>query len=402
MHRRLLSLALGLTACAGSTPHHDEKPVRPLEVRAPEEAQTIALLREGRFSDAEQAATMIVTQHPDAAEARAVRAIARYKAAMHQLTIDVRTIAIAAAVARTINQPYLRSSFSTAEAELARVDDDLMNATDARDFTLELCIACWEVDWNQSGAVDDRDRALFEVEVDASDQPIPNGDPRRRPTFRFDFGDLYWARAMVAFQRAILDAVLARDLTELDVFANRRAPMPDRITIRVVDEARQKAGVERLKDALAFSRIEHTEYLAETDDDREWMPNPRQKNHPLPLPVDDALYENWRLILDDLDRLMKSDEGIDLSELAKLAQASSAADLHGFADVGRFIQEPRDIVLELKTNDSADFFRTALGDAYVEKMHPSPLPARLSRMKDEVDRGKESLERKLKYLLWMN
>ena len=31
-----------------------------------------------------------------------------------------------------------------------------------------------------------------------------------------------------------------------------------------------------------------TAYLAETDDDREWVPNPKQQSHPMPLPVDAA------------------------------------------------------------------------------------------------------------------
>lgn len=32
----------------------------------------------------------------------------------------------------------------------------------------------------------------------------------------------------------------------------------------------------------------------------------------------------------------------------------------------------------------------------------SPLLGRLQRMKGEIDRGHESLERKLRYLLWLN
>ena len=38
----------------------------------------------------------------------------------------------------------------------------------------------------------------------------------------------------------------------------------------------------------------------------------------------------------------------------------------------------------------------------VRKMTPSPLVRRLSRMKKEVEHGKESLERKIRYLLWVN
>jgi hypothetical protein len=39
---------------------------------------------------------------------------------------------------------------------------------------------------------------------------------------------------------------------------------------------------------------------------------------------------------------------------------------------------------------------------YRDKMKPSPLIGRLSRMKNEVEHGKESAERKLRYLFWLN
>ena len=46
--------------------------------------------------------------------------------------------------------------------------------------------------------------------------------------------------------------------------------------------------------------------------------------------------------------------------------------------------------------------RDIFGDKYVEDMTPTPLIKRLNRMKSEIDRGEESLERKLRYLLWLN
>ena len=46
--------------------------------------------------------------------------------------------------------------------------------------------------------------------------------------------------------------------------------------------------------------------------------------------------------------------------------------------------------------------RDLLGEGYVEQMRPSPLITRLMRMRDEIERGQESFERKLRYLLWLN
>jgi hypothetical protein len=43
-----------------------------------------------------------------------------------------------------------------------------------------------------------------------------------------------------------------------------------------------------------------------------------------------------------------------------------------------------------------------LDGAYVRDMPRSPLPARLAQMQREIERGAESMERKLHYLLWIN
>ncbi|HEX7507676.1 MAG TPA: hypothetical protein VF550_12935 [Polyangia bacterium] len=42
------------------------------------------------------------------------------------------------------------------------------------------------------------------------------------------------------------------------------------------------------------------------------------------------------------------------------------------------------------------------GGSYRSAMKASPLPGRFHRMKKEIDNGHESLERKLRYLLWLN
>jgi hypothetical protein len=46
--------------------------------------------------------------------------------------------------------------------------------------------------------------------------------------------------------------------------------------------------------------------------------------------------------------------------------------------------------------------RGLLGHGYRTKMKASPLPGRLHRMRGEIERGDESLGRKMRYLLWLN
>ena len=153
--------------------------------------------------------------------------------------------------------------------------------------------------------------------------------------------------------------------------------------------------------------------LEETDDDREWVPNPKQKQHPLPFPVDEALFETWAGVLGDVRALVQGKTGLALADLAELNEKRDPQERRakGFVDVGRMFDAPADIVAEegmgrgLKRGEAdalealaRDFF----GAAYKDSMPPSQLPQRLLRMKGELDRGEDRFERKLRYLLWLN
>jgi len=46
--------------------------------------------------------------------------------------------------------------------------------------------------------------------------------------------------------------------------------------------------------------------------------------------------------------------------------------------------------------------RGLLGNGYHPQMKPSPLVKRLDRMKQELDHGEDTFDRKLRYLLWLN
>lgn len=139
------------------------------------------------------------------------------------------------------------------------------------------------------------------------------------------------------------------------------------------------------------------------------MPSPRQKSHPLPLPVDAALYATWQGVIGDLQRLVRGEEGLSVAELAQLGDHRWKNPPRGFVDVGGLFSSPRDVVIDLdlleraeRSHDVEAALRRLLGAHYLEQMKPSPLPRRLERMKGEVDRGEESLERKLRYLFWIN
>ncbi|MBI5482509.1 MAG: hypothetical protein HY906_26875 [Deltaproteobacteria bacterium] len=397
----LLCLALPLAAC-GPTLAQRETAARP----------AIEALRAARFDDARTKAGEVLKADAANPYASLVDAVARYRNVMHDLMTDLPSILIGAVVGRGFNDRYLRFALENAEKELRVVDASLERAARFPELTFELCLACWEVDWNRNGRVDKRDRAFLEIELDASGKELPEGDPRRRPTFKFDHGDVLWARAFVSFQRAALDVVLAYGYADLDrVIPEIMRHKKGALRLKLEHPERMKEARALVLRGLDFADQARVAYLAETDDDREWLPSPRQESHPLPLPVDEALYQTWKDVVGDLRRIVSREEGLSVAELAQLGHHKWPQPPSGYLDLGGMLERPKDIVIDLgqlaeRDRENVGMTEAALkdvfGDYYRGDMKASPLVGRLQRMKAEVDRGHESFERKMRYLFWLN
>jgi hypothetical protein len=398
----LLFVAAGCSGAAKPVPQPPENLVEP----------AVQELRAARFAEALLRADAVLADYPASSRAAAVRAVAHYQTAMHTILIEGGAVVDSAGHDGRFDHGRMRSALNALDQALGAVEADLAIAAADPQFFLELCLACWERDWNHSGEIDDRDRLLFQIEVDAGGRPIPEGDPRRRPTFRFDRGDVHWAQAMVAFQRAALSLVLAYRWTELDrilsIMHSSELPV---ITIRLASRERMAAARAALLRGLEYAEKSRLAYLAEVDDDREWVPNPRQTSHPLPLPVDQALYDTWGGVLRDLRGLVTGSAALSVAELADLGDHKWDNPPGGYILLGAMLSEPGDIVFDLPALSRSEaiaaagveaMLRLLLGDYYVPRAEPTPLIRRLARMKREVERSEESLERKLRYLFWLN
>jgi hypothetical protein len=379
-------------------------PVRTPEQRTQDSAAAVDALRGTRFSDAERAAASALALDPHNSRAAAVRAIAAYQQAGSELVRELTAVLDEGDAIKALDHERGRAAWKAFLGKLDAIDRDLAVVAGDPQFSLELCLACWEYDWNRNGHIDERDRKLFEIEVDERGEELPEGDARRRPTFRFDVGDADWARAMIAFQRAFVELVLAYKWSELDSLFSRG---PGRLTIHLADAGRVTRARELVLAGVGFADRARTEYLAETDDDREWVPNPHQKNHPVPLAVDDALYATWAGVTGDVRRLLTSEEGISMRELGGALDPELRRMLpDAYIDLGRMLREPTDIVLEKSDKDTPENYervlRGLLGHGYATDMKPSPLVKRLEKMKRELEHGEDRLEKKLRYLLWLN
>lgn len=416
-----VSIAVALASC-GAPP-----PSRTPTERVADSAAALTALQKSEFGEARVAAEAALARDPRNARAAAVHAIARYQAAGEQLYRDLELLMHDADLTKLLDHEEGRAMWQRFADTLAAIDGDLEVAAADPEFSLELCLACWEHDWNHNGHVDERDRKLFEIEYEprcAPDAPdcrdeLPDGDPRRRPTFRFDRGDADWARAMIGFQRGLVELVLAYRWNDLDQLFGHKAPV---MTIRLADGKRVAHARELFAAALGYSERSREEYLAETDDDREWVPNPNQKSHPIPLPMDAAIYDTWKGVVGDLQRLLASQDGISFRAVAAMVDKDIALYVpDAYLDLGAMLRAPKDFVIDLKSFDDGTYVERAnpetmrpkvervlqglFGNGYVKSMRPSPILERIERMKQELASGHEhgeTLERKLRYLFWIN
>jgi hypothetical protein len=371
----------------------------------------MAALREARFDDASSGAARVLDKDAGNPYARLVAAVARYRSATQQIATDIPTIVVGAMQTRAFNQDYLRMALEQFEKQLGLVEDDLAVAAKEPELTYDLCIACWQVDWNRDGEIDARDHALLEIELDANGDPLPEGDPRRRPTYRYDHGDVQWARAFVAFQRAAVDMVLAYRWSEL----SKMLPMllggdAPKMTFQLEHPERIAQARSLILSGLDLADQARLAYLAETDDEREWVPNPRQKSHPMPMEVDEALYQTWEQLISDGRKLVRGEEGLGVGALLGMTDEAQGETLpKGYLDIGTMLSKPKDIVIDLgqlridaEDENPEPLLEHLFGNLYKPQMTPSQLPTRLTRMKGEIERGEDTYERKVRYLLWLN
>ncbi|MBN2343355.1 MAG: hypothetical protein JXX29_20790 [Deltaproteobacteria bacterium] len=375
---------------------------------------SMAMLQRSDFTDAATEADRVLTADAGNPYAALVKAIAQYKATMHQFFLDGRTLVIGTAVTRSINQQYLQTMLERTEAELTEVQRLLAVAAREPEVSMELCVACMNVDWNQDGRVTPQDSILFEVEVDENNRSIQRDDPRRKPTFRIDYGDVIWAQAFVSFHLAALNVLTAYDFSEIT--ANFNPKEVTTATLKLIHPEKIALAQRQLLDGLAFSLASREAYLKETDDDREWLPSPTQKNHPIPLEVTEEFYTTWKLVATDLQRIVSGEEAFSVTELAQLGDHQWNEPPRGYINIGKLFSNAKDITIDLEqleyNLDELEDAETAvrveqlleelLGFCYVKHAKPTPLLSRIDRMKSEVEMGQESIERKLKYLFWVN
>jgi hypothetical protein len=232
------------------------------------------------------------------------------------------------------------AGFETSEATLAGMG--------TAEVKLPLAIGLVRLDLDGNGAATEQESlfALFNATLGGNMIPKEAAD---KFAISFDRGDASWLRGYCNLLSALLDFVLAHDgKASFDVSAQMlfpnaglplavldrqgrakdqyfdMAPAADMLAAihmmhwPVTDPALMKSALAHLETTVAMSRESWRFILAETDDEAEWIPSPRQKNSVVGgVPVTQATVDGWMLFLDEFDAILQGKKLIPHWRLAK-------------------------------------------------------------------------------------
>lgn len=149
-------------------------------------------------------------------------------------------------------------------------------------------------------------------------------------------------------------AVVARSQPSQEVGGETTTRIADMIAFvhllrwQVVEPERMRAARQHLLSAIRLSRANWQAILAETDDENEWVPSPRQRSTAVPsMQVTEERVRAWHGVLDEVESVL---EGRTLLAHWRLA---------GGIDVRRFFEEPRtfDLVMLLSGQAALPYMR---------------------------------------------
>lgn len=160
----------------------------------------------------------------------------------------------------------------------------------------------WAVDLDGDGTVSMQERYFFWTPkrgLDMSPMVRAASEESYRksyaaPVINVDQSDVYWALAYCNFAEAALHLALSYDFAD------------DFSQVRLVNAARVgSSAYPRLLAGLRYSAKLRESLLAETHDDREWIPNPRQTHTSFPLVMDEQTFATWGGLLKELQDLVE-------------------------------------------------------------------------------------------------
>ena len=315
---------------------------------APEPPLVEKYLHTGQLVNGEKALLAELARKPADGQARFGLGVLQFVRAVEHLGQSLYRYGVRSDRGRRMNLPFLRLPVPTNPrpaslnyagarqilldllADLQKAETTLAAVAD-KQVKLPLRLGPIRLDFAGDGRADDRFATLLSRYLGAGNLPKDND-----LLIAFDRGDVAWLRGYCHLLMALCEIALAYDGQELFdctahlFFARAQTPhkfltesqrgpnifnMGDGVDVvdviafihlvrmPVQEPARMRAALRHLEQMLALSRESWKFIVAETDDDHEWIPNPRQTGV-LGVPVNQEMVDGWLEFIEETEALL--------------------------------------------------------------------------------------------------
>ncbi len=267
----------------------------------------------------------------------------------------------------------LQAGLIACEATLAGIQDDAM------ELSVPVGLIRMDIDGDGECADEECMARVYAALLGRGANRNAAAAPLPEFLIRFDAGDVRWLRGYCHLLNGMLDFWLAHDdaalfastahlffprpATPYTFLVERRPSAKGRpdvmetildaaafihlLNLPVSDAGRMRAAREHFQRMTALSRESWQLIMAETDDNQEWIPNPRQQSVIPGARVTEPMVAAWQRMLDELDAILEG---------RKLAPFWRGTARRGI-NVARFFEEPRtfDLVLLIQGTGAAPY-----------------------------------------------
>jgi hypothetical protein len=318
---------------------------------------TEKFLVEGKLAEGEKALTEMIATHPNDAEAlfglgtiQFVRATEHLVQSFHRYGMRTSFFGNALPFARLpipANHSPEVIRYSDRRAIMKTFNDDLTKAelTLARigetNVKLPLHFGQIRLDLNHDGKADG-DETLWRIyaQLNAPARAAVTAEASKAFLISFDRADVAWLRGYCHLLMAMCETILAHDFHDLFDYSGclfypkaetpfpflRRGPVEEAneesmsddildavamihmMRLPVLEPQRMKLALTHLEAMIALSRESWKFILAETDDDHEWVPNPKQHSVMPGGAVTDAMVKGWMEFLDEAQAIFEGEK----------------------------------------------------------------------------------------------
>jgi hypothetical protein len=181
----------------------------------------------------------------------------------------------------------------------------------------------WHLDLDGNGEMSPWEQAFFalpnrtnyaEFKLGKSTEQVNPIHLQMDAFIKTDATDILWALSYHEFLEAAVELLRSQ---YIDIHAIRNGEFQQMFTLKQV--SLWTKAYQHIQKGIEYSSAMRQSALSETDNDYEWIPNPKQTNSAFPIYLDSADYETWQLVLSELKSLWQGDTVLVInSQIQKL------------------------------------------------------------------------------------